>query len=224
MEQVCRFRSRSSENGKRSTSPQSSVANRIVGEENNDREQSDTQITDCGDGTYCCGAEDDGCCADQQGVSIVDGKPTPISRSSTSSAIPSTSSAIPSTSSALPTATGASPLVGTPDTLPSQQPSNTGTKVGIGVGVGVGVSVIVVLVLVGIWLRKRKRGVGAREGHKEKEHDLVSSEHDTGNVAEIDGDGVIAELEDKENASVGELDGNGIATETRPSKMWVELE
>lgn len=175
-----------------------------INEKFNSRSKDDAEVTPCGDGTYCCGAEQTDCCSRHEGIYLVNGTPTPTL-----------------SSSARPTLTGASAIGGTADTSTHKQSSDTGQKVGVGVGVGIGVAVIIAGILVGIWLRRRERGIATKAAHEETEQNVGKTTF----IAEADGKVLQPELEDERKVWGGEIDGTAIMQAgTHPSKRGMESE
>lgn len=183
------------------------------------RSETDAQVTDCGDGTFCCGADQQGCCGRHQGVFLVNGTAASSLPSSTSTSASSTS----------PTTTTPIPAVDVKNAQSSTQPS---AKVGIGVGVGVGGAVALAGLVVGIYFRRKKRkGRGDADEEEEEEakekhsHSTVELPEKNGEAepAEIDGNGIAAELEAEKRMWGGEMDGSKVGSEVAGHGIRAEL-
>jgi hypothetical protein len=108
-------------------------------------------VTECQDGSFCCGNNNTKCCSAGQGSFVVNGQVTISKPSSTSSTTSSTS-----------TATSTSSVV---VAMTSKSSSNTGAIAGGVVGGVVGL----VLILGAIWFFvRRRKSVGADTGAKER--------------------------------------------------------
>ncbi|KAL8720531.1 MAG: hypothetical protein Q9225_002623 [Loekoesia sp. 1 TL-2023] len=177
-------------------------------ERHRDRSTTEAQVTPCGDGTYCCGANQIDCCVKHEGVFLVNG--------TTSAPLPSSTSSTSSTpqASTTPTVPGTK---NTPDPLPDKESSNTAKKIGIGVGVGV----LCLLILLGLIIGVRRRISKSKEDQAESR---VTAGQDEPKVrmgirdekftpVEVEGRGLIHELEDDRNRWGGEMNGEGVRAE-----------
>lgn len=139
----------------------------VPDEHNNDMVKSDARVTECGDGTFCCGsgAAAESCCSQGKGVRILNGLTTlkdprrlTTSRSVTGSTLPpstSAKSAITTTRSpsrALYTSSTTSPL----PSAPSPSPASFGVGPIVSVILG-GVFLAFLLISAGVYIYRRRR-------------------------------------------------------------------
>lgn len=162
---------------------------------------SDVQVTDCNDGSYCCGADNTTCCSRGDGIRIASILAAPLSASSTSSATTMTTGlTTASTSRAFPTTpTIPGVVTGAPKRQDSSGLSTSGT-----IGVAVGCSVVGIMIagaLVWVFLiRKRSSSKSSPERISVHEIDGKSP------MPEKDGASIRHELWDREPHT--ELDAN----------------
>jgi hypothetical protein len=117
----------------------------------------DALVTQCNDGTYCCGQGNNTCCDQGKGVRIAAIDGTPVSSSiGTSSTLSATSSATKSSTS--PTQLGSNP--------PNGKGSNTGAIAGGVVGGVVG-GIIIAAAAWYFWRRRSRGAAPAEIGHGE---------------------------------------------------------
>ncbi|KAL8943036.1 MAG: hypothetical protein Q9216_001324 [Gyalolechia sp. 2 TL-2023] len=194
-------------------------------ERRRDRSTTEAQVTPCGDGTYCCGANQIDCCVRRQGVFLVNGTTSASLPTSTSSTISSDPQ-----SSTLP-AEASSTTTNLPNPPPEEpQPSNTtGAKIGAAVGATIGCILLFSALTFGIrqWRRMRKR---ERMGQARAELSAAGQDGSpkVGSMmmmggmrsepfvpVEVDGRAMVAELEDERARWRGELGGRPLRAELR---------
>ncbi|KAF2673290.1 hypothetical protein BT63DRAFT_421454 [Microthyrium microscopicum] len=111
-----------------------------------DLSTTDTLVTLCTDGSYCCGYNTTSCCDNQQGYWVKDGTVYPYSQSPYVGAVPSNAANCSADSSSTSSAPNAPSCASTPE--------NKTTA--IGVGVGLGVPLLIALASIAILLRKKR--------------------------------------------------------------------
>ncbi|KAL8678654.1 MAG: hypothetical protein Q9186_005009 [Xanthomendoza sp. 1 TL-2023] len=136
-------------------------------------DEAGTVLTNCNDGTYCCGARNFECCDRGSGYKInpkngqivIQSRSSSSSSSSTtsssSSSSTSTSASTTATSSTPTTTPNSQPASTSPPTLPSPTPSSStglssGAKAGIAIGAIVGILLIAALAFL-LFRERRKR-------------------------------------------------------------------
>ncbi|KAI4090918.1 MAG: hypothetical protein LQ344_004446 [Seirophora lacunosa] len=140
---------------------------------------SDLQITDCNDGSYCCGSANTTCCRRRQGVRIASILEAPSSTSGSETTPASSKSSIPTFSPVAATDIGAE-TTAPPSAAPTPSPGNNdlpGIEQKATIGIAVGCSVIGVAIAAAIlwffFVRKRHRSAGfADESVVDNIHEL----------------------------------------------------